>query len=604
MGQDQMPEKSIRSAIASRELDRRGLVKGVAIGATAAAVGAKATAQDASPMASPAGSPVASPVSGEAVTSITRAEYLAALREAYPLEEAASTGGQIIETNTTDISTLNPTIVSDTYSGLIMGFIFEPLVQYSALDGTIVPGALTDYWEVAADQVTYTFHLNPDAMWHDGTPVTAADCEYTFDAVVAEDSRSPRKGTVDLALASYRAVDDHTFELVSLTPSAVFLDNTANLFEIMPKHIWETVPIADISTDPGALGQDPARVIGSGPFKFVEWVLGQHVRLEANKDYWDQENVPVIDEYVYRVVGDANTAVASLRTGESDLVGVPFGDANPLRESNPELQIIDVDSAAFNFYLTLQDPEQNTMFTDVKVRQALHYALDRELLAQEVYDGFAQAAIGTQPILSPAYDPDRITTKYEYDPEKAISLLEEAGWTDTDGDGIVDKDGVKLSFEAQYAEGTATYETQIPYMQQMWRDIGVEMIPAATPFPTVLDNGNTASFEMMVLGFSWGYDGLQGDMFRTNAAPPSGFNFMRYSNEEYDRLDAEAMAEIDFDRRMDLVVEATNIVNEDAAVGVVCFRKNIYGASPRVHNFHPTPYSGYWWMSHAWVEEV
>lgn len=584
-------------------IDRRSLVAGSSALAAVAGVHA-ATAQSATPAGSPAASPVASPMTGEAFKSVTRAEYLAALLDAYPLEAPATMGGTLIDTVTTDIATVNPTIVGDSQSGYITSLIFESLVQYSAVDGSVIPGALTDYWEVAEDQITYTFHLQQNAAWQDGTPVTADDCTYTLDAILADDSLSPRKGTVELALASYRAVDDKTLELVGIAPSAIFLEETVMLFEIMAKHIWEDVPIADIGTDPGSLGQDASRVVGSGPFKFVEWQTGSLVRLAKNPDYWDQENVPYIDEFIFRVVADSNSAVLSLQKGETDLSTIGFSQADPLRESNPELQIIDVDSASFNYYCALMDPEKTTLFTDVKVRQALSYAIDRQLLAEEVYDGFAEPAIGTQPVLSPAYAPDRVNTRYEFDPGKAMQLLDEAGWTDSDGDGIREKDGTKFSFELQYPEGSATSETQIPYQQQMWRDIGVEMIPAAVPFQTMLDNGNSGSFDMIFLGFGWGFDGFQGTMFRTNAAPPAGFNFQRYSNEEYDQLDEQARGELDFDKRMDLLIEATNIVNDDAAAYIICFRKDIHGASPRVHNFLPTSYSGTWWIMKAWLDEV
>src|SRR5699024_8960779 len=141
------------------------------------------------------------------------------------------------------------------------------------------------------------------------------------------------------------------------------------------------VPPADWPSDPGSTGTDPARVIGTGPFKFVEWVLGDHVTLEKNADYWDETNIPVIDSYTYRVVGEATTPIAELQTGQSDVVEVPVAEANTLSESNPDLQIENFDTLSFNFYITNQDEAKGEVFTDLNVRQALHYALDRNLMA-------------------------------------------------------------------------------------------------------------------------------------------------------------------------------------------------------------------------------
>jgi len=591
---DQLVDKLRRGEMSRRGFMRRATALGLS-GAAAGMIARTAVAQDATPAAGGG--------TGEVIKSITREEANASIREAYQFEDAASTGGQLIHTMTTDIKTVNPILVSDTYSNWITNFVFEGLVGSSPVDGTIVPTGLADGWEVAEDGVTYTFFLNPNAKWHDGEPVTADDIIFSFDAVLAEDSLSVRKSTVELFLKEYKKIDDHTVQLIGIEPSAVFLDNTAGQFQIVPKHIWEGVPFGEWNSDAGSTGQDPARVIGSGPFKFVEWVLGDHVTLAKNAEYWDEANVPNIDEYIYRVVADASSAVASLQTGESDVAEVPFSQANPLRQSNPELQVNDFDTLAFNFYITNQDASRTELFTDVKVRQALHYALDRDLIAETVYQGFAIRADGTQPVLSVAYAPDRIETIYTYDPEKAKSLLDEAGWVEG-ADGVRAKDGVRLSFECTYAEGSATYEQQIPYMQQAWREVGVEMIPAAIPFPTLLDNNDAGNFEMSVLGFTWSVDGLQGDMFRCAAVPPSGFNMMRYCNEEYDKLDAASQVELDDEKRIDILVEASNIVNDEMAAGIIVFRKSIYGASPRVHNFFPNGYSNVWWVQYAWIDEA
>ncbi len=371
----------------------------------------------------------------------------------------------------------------------------------------------------------------------------------------------------------------------------------------MPKHIWEGVPAAEWPADPGSTGQDPSRVVGTGPFKFVEWLLGDHVTLEKNADYWDQDEVPVFDTYTYQVLADPASALAALQTGATDLTEIPFTQATPLRESNPELQILNYDTTSFNYYYTNQAEDKGLPFTDVKVRQALQYALDRDLIAETVYNGFAIRADGTQPVLSIAYAPDRINTVYTYDPEKAAALLDEAGWA-MGGDGIREKDGQRLSFETLYSEGVATYEQQIPYMQQAWREVGIEMIPSAIPFPTLLEVTDAGNYQMAVLGFNWDIDGTQDIMFACDATPPAGFNNMRYCNEEYDSLIEASKRELDLEKRIDILIEMSNIVNDDAAVGITVFRQSISGAAPRVHNFFPNGYSSVWWLTRAWLDQA
>jgi peptide/nickel transport system substrate-binding protein len=580
------------------ELSRRGFVRratALGISATAAGVLARnAVAQEATPGTDPA-------AVGATTRSITREEVDAAIAEEFQFEEPAQTGGDVLHVQTTDIQNLNTTITTDVYSNWIAGFIFDSLVGSSPIDGTVVP-SLADYWEASDDGVTYTFFLNQNAKFHDGTPLTAADVEFTFQSVLAEDSLSVRRGTVAPVLKELVVVDDHTVQLIANEPTATFVSDAAGQFGILPKHIWESVPFADFGADPGNTGQDPSRVIGSGPFKFVEWVQNDHVTLEKNADYWDTANVPVIDRYIYRVVADAATAVQSLVTGENDIAEIPFTQAETLRASNPELNIVDFDTTAFNYFYTQQDPARSPFFSEIPVRQALLYALDRELVAETVYQGFAIQANGTQPVLSVAYAPDRINTIYNYDPDTANSLLEEAGWVDSDGDGIREKDGVKFSFECLYSEGVATYEQQIPYMQQAWRAVGVEMVPTAVPFPTLSDASESGNFHMAVAGFNWDVDGSQEIMFGCDSTPPQGFNRMGYCNPEYDEIAAQARRELDPEARIDLLIEASNIANDEAAVGIMVFRKSIVGSSPRLHNYFPNGYGTVWSIPKVWVE--
>jgi peptide/nickel transport system substrate-binding protein len=580
------------------EISRRGFMRrATALGVSAAAAGMlirDAAAQ--TPEASPAGT-------GEVVTNeVTREEAQAAIDEAFPFEEPAVEGGQLIHVMTTDISTVNTVLTSDTYSSWIAGFVYDGLIGASVVDGREIPTGLADGWEVAEDGITYTLFLKEGIKWHDGEDFTADDVIMTFEKALAEDSQSVRKATIDEVLASFEKVDDLTVKFVAKFQTALFLTDALSQFGIMPEHIWGDVAPADWPADAGSTGQDASRVVGTGPFKFVEWVLGDHVTLEKNAEYWDTANVPVIDTYTYQVIADPASAIAALQTGQADVAEIPFAQANSLRESNPELQIVDFDTLSFNFYITNQDPAKGEVFTDVNVRKALHYALDRNVIAETVYDGFAIQADGTQPVLSIAYDPSRVNTIYNYDPEMAMSLLEESGWV-AGGDGIREKDGQRLSFECTYAEGASTYETQIPYMQQAWREVGVEMLPAAIPFPTLLENNDAGNFQMSVLGFSWSVDGGQHVMFGSEYTPPAGFNMMRYSNPDYDALIEPSLTELDVEKRIDILTEMSNIVNDDAAVGITVFRKSIMGASPRVKNFFPNGYSNVWWLTRAWLDD-
>ncbi len=611
----QRPDHDLIDALWSARIGRRDFVTraaaaGLSSAAVVAALRAMPTgAQDATPAATPIGTPGATPgaipvAGGEPFTSITRDEYLAQRRSTFPLEEPATDGGQIILGLTSDISTLNPILGSDVYSAYLTAMVFSQLGVASPIDGSIVPD-LADYWERAADGVTYTFHLNQNATWHDGTPVTAADVVFSFDATLAEGSLSPRRSSVALVLESYTAIDDHTVQLVSKGPISIFLEKSIALVGIVPKHIWEGVPFDETwGTDGGATGVDPARVVGSGPFLFTERVADSYVTISRNPNYWIPELIPTIDSYTIQVTPEASANIQALTTGQIDIAEVPFGQADTVAAANPQLVVANYPTTSFNYYTCrLDDTDRSPFFTEIPVRQAMMWALDRDLIAESVYQGYAVRADGTQPALSIAYAPDRIETIYTYNPDMANQLLDGAGWV-SGADGVRVKDGVRLSFECLFSEGVATYEQQIPAMQQYWKDVGIEMLPASVPFQTLSDAADSGDLQMAVWGFSWGFDGGQGDMFRSDAFRPNGFNTMRYSNPRYDELDAMQQRELDPDARVDILIEQSNIVNDEQAAGIIVFRSEIVGSQTRLHNYFPNGYGYVWSIPYAWVDSA
>lgn len=581
------------------DLSRRSFVRrATALGLSAAAAGSliqRAGAQDATPGASPSAG------GGTPADILSLEEYEALLQEEFPFEEVGNTGGQVIYGQTTDISTLNSVLTDDVYSGQIVALMFEGLVSGSVIDGADLPG-LAESWDISEDGLTYTVHLRQNVFWHDGEQFDADDVIATYDGALHPDSLSPRVATIEAVLESYSKIDQFTVEFVALDVIRTFVADAMGQFSILPEHIWGSVAAADWPTDPGATGQDPARVIGTGPFRFVEWVPADHVTVARNDAYWDTTNVPVIDELIYRVIPEASAAVQALITGEVDfLESTPPAEADSLRE-NQDLNVVDFDTFGFNWFSLNLDPAQSTLFVDVQLRQALLHALDRQLMADTIYFGYAIQADGTQPVLSFAYAPDQINTIYNYDPDRARELLAEAGWVDSDGDGIVEKEGQKLSFEVFFSEGVAQYEQQLPYMQQSWREIGVEAFPSAVPFPTLTDSADAGTFSCVVWGFNWDATGSQDAVFGTENAPPAGFNVMRYSNPEYDALIPLEKRELDRAAARDLLIQQSNIANDDAAAGIIVFRKNINSSRRTLHNFFPNGYGLLWSITKSWVE--
>jgi peptide/nickel transport system substrate-binding protein len=228
-------------------------------------------------------------------------------------------------------------------------------------------------------------------------------------------------------------------------------------------------------------------------------------------------------------------------------------------------------------------------------------ALDKQAIVDGVYAGFGEVAIGTQALTSPAYAPDRFDEKYEYDPERANALMEEAGWVDSDGDGIREKDGQAFSFPMLIAEGS-TGDLLIAEFQQRWADIGIEMTAEVVPFPTQIERFDALDFDLTLLGFSWGPDGGQGPMF-TCAAQEGGFNREGYCNPEYDELEEQQLRELDPEARREILIQQSQIVWRDLPVGIFRFAVGRTAVNDRLQNYYVNDYSFIWSFPFVWVQE-
>ncbi|MCC6315931.1 MAG: hypothetical protein IT337_18180 [Thermomicrobiales bacterium] len=541
----------------------------------------------------------ASPVASAAIVSPTRAEWTAAYEAEMAFTEPSTPGGTFIDSATYDIQTVQPLLAEENNSIAVAGMMFEPLVGGDPRTGEPAPNALADFWEIAPDRITYTFHLNRDARWHDGEPVTAADVIFSFDALANEKTGSVYTGTFNESVASYRAIDDYTVEVVAKQPRVDFLYTNMMAAVVVPKHIWGDIPVEKWATDPGATGQDPSRVVGSGPFKFQEWTPGESVTLVRNDDYYGK--VAWIDTYVRRVWPDQIAVVNALLNDELDVAGLEPADVAAI-EGTPGIAIEDFPTRNFSYLEFNLDPEVTTLFQDRDVRQAMMYAIDRQSIVDDILLGYAEVARGTQPVISYAYAPEDTTPVYEFDPEKAKQLLAAAGWTDSNGDGTVDKDGQELSFELLYPSGSPTSDQIAAYLQDAWKAVGVDAAPKSLEFPAMIEATTTdPSFAVALYGFQWDATFIQDAMFGCNQYQV-GFNDMRYCNPDLDKINAQAVVAFDEAQRRALLIQASNIVNEDLPVLVLDFGKSIVAYSDRVQNYAPNTWGGTP-LTYLWLEQ-
>ncbi|MDQ2683180.1 MAG: ABC transporter substrate-binding protein [Chloroflexota bacterium] len=558
------------------------------------------TSPDASPVTDASPAADASPVAASCVPgpSVTAAEQIALDEERYEIEQPANTEGTYVTGTIGDLQSVNPYIVEEQTSLAVVGYIFDTLTGGDSQTGQPVPGGVTDHWVLGEDCVTYTFHLRQDKVWHDGTPFTSADVAFSFESLSDPALASPYTGSFLDAVASWNVIDDYTIEIVSNGVRADFLNNAA--FFIIPKHIWESVPRDQWATDPGSTGQDTSRVVGTGPFTFQSWEQGQEIRLARYEGYTPRP--AWISEVVLRIFADSEAQLNAFLTGELDDIGLEPEQVSVVEADTDQFSIEAYPYRGFTYYEFNLNPDTTVRFQDVRVRQAFMWAIDRQSIVDNILLGYGEVANGTQPSISYAYAPDQIDTIYTYDPDRARALLAEAGWTDTNGDGTVDKDGVEMAFEFLYPSGSATNDTLVAYLQDAWSQVGIGITPIAMEFSALIEATTTnPTFEMALYGFGWDSTFIQDVMFACDMYQ-IGFNDMKYCNPELDALGEQIKVTVDQDQRRALMIQYSNIVNEEQPVGIINFSVQIAAWNNRVHNYFPNAWGGLG-VTYIWIEE-
>lgn len=495
----------------------------------------------------------------------------------------AVTGGHVTLGTFGDAKILNPILSTDSVSNDIINLIFSPLVRVTPPDGKVA-GVLAESWKTSEDGLTYTFTLRKGVKFHDGKEVTAEDVKFTYDSILDEEINSPRHSDLLGAVAGTESIavkDPYTIEFKLKGPYAPFLVSIP-IYGILPKHILGDKKGNDFNS----ADFNTKNPVGSGPFKFKEWVKDNHITLEAFPDYFMGR--PKIDEYIMKVVKDATVVAAQLKTGEVDYAVFEPAMLAEL-EQVPHLNIKKYDDYNFTFYAYQLDPSKTDLFQEKAVRQALLYGLDRQAIVDSVLFGQGVVANSIFPLPSWAYDPEG-NPEYKYDPSKAQQLLDEAGWKPGPA-GIREKNGKKFAFTVYTNAGNKVRESVIAIIQEQWKEIGIEVTPQPEEWNAFLNRiTTTKDFEMFVVGFNWIIDPDESAMWSTEGQE-GGFNLNSYSNEKADKLLADALKENDQDKRKALYAELDKLILDELPSPILFFAKRLYAVNKRVQNLEPNPYS-------------
>ncbi len=429
-------------------------------------------------------------------------------------------GDIMVEGSIGDASNLIPLLASDSTSHGIAGMVYNGLVKYDK-DLHIV-GDLASAWEISRDGLVITFHLRKDVKWHDGRPFTAADVLFTYQATI--DPRTPTAYAGDfLKVKKAEILDAHTFRATYDKPFAPALMSWSSA--ILPRHLLAGKDIAK-----SKLARHP---VGTGPYMFKEWVSGQKIVLAANPDYF--EGRPYIDGYILRIIPDMATMFLELRARGIDRMGLSPLQFTRQTENNLFRKNFNKYRYLSFSYTYLGYNLQKPLFADKRVRQAISHMINREEIIQGVLLGLGQVATG--PYKPGTWAQNDRVKKYPYDPQLARELLAEAGWKDTNGDGILDKDGQPFTFEIITNQGNDVRSKCAEIIQRRLAEVGIIVKIRVIEWAAfVNDFINKRKFDATLLGWTIPLDPDIYDVWHSSKTAPEELNFVSYKNKEVDEL--------------------------------------------------------------------
>ncbi len=457
-------------------------------------------------------------------------------------------GDAIIIGSIGDASNLIPIISSDSSSHEVAGFIYNGLVKYDK-DYTIV-GDLAESWEVSEDNLTFTFHLRKDVKWQDGVPFTSDDVMFTYKLMI--DPNTPTAYAADFLLVKEaKNPDPYTFIVTYNEPFAPALISWG--IWIMPKHLLEG---KDITTS--ELGRNP---VGLGPYRFKEWSTGEKIVLASNHDYF--EGRPYIDQVIYRIIPDTATMFLELKSGGVDWMGLsPIQYKHQTDDASFKQNFVTYKYLADGYtYLgfNLKDPK----FADKRVRRAISYAIDKQEIIDIVLLGLGEIATGPYKPGTWQYNAD--VQRYDYDPDKAKDLLAEAGWKDTDGDGILDKDGVPFSFTIVTNQGNELRAKSAELIQNKLKNVGIKVNIRIVEWAAFLSEFiEPKDFEAVILAWNILQDPDLFDVWHSSKIGPNELNHISFANPEVDRLLEEGRRTLDRDERKEYYDRMQEILADEA----------------------------------------
>lgn len=515
----------------------------------------------------------------------------------------APVGGLFRDRFSVPPSQLHPLNATDLYANQVLDRIYEQLTEVDVETLEFIP-LLAKSWEVGADKKTYTFHLDPRARWQDGRPLTAEDVAFSFQVMFHEKLRTRGKWQAYYSnFERVEVIDTHTVRFFAK------IDHFRNFVNIGSLRVLPKQGFPDEDPNKTPLSKVP---MGSGSYRFDRWERASAVRLQRHDGYWGwdlpqnrgRNNYQL---WMTKIIQTDKVALESLKKGELDLMtftpeqwtletnGSDFAEA-PGRPGR--IVKLDVQNKSPRSYRYVGWNLEHAIFSDKRVRWAMSHLFDRETIIEKFYYGLDETAVGPFAANSRYASPKVVPVSYSV--REALRLLREAGWSDSDGDRVLDKDGRPLRFTIM----TADPETSVKVLtltKENMRRAGVDLRIQVVDWSTLLELIDEYRFEAVMLGWnrtSWPDPTA---LWHSDSAVKGGLNLVRYKNPEVDRLIEAGVKSIPESERIDLYQRIHEMIFADQPYTFLVERSHqLMGYTARLGTVKPwyayEVGQNYWWV--------
>ena len=503
----------------------------------------------------------------------------------YNKEFKNSDGGSLVNAMAGEPSNLIAMIAGDSASSAIAGNIFNSLVKYD--ENLDYAPDLAESWIISNNQKTITFKLKKDLKWADGAPLTSEDVLFTWKLITDPNTRTPYGSDYQLVINA-STPDALTFRITYATSYAPALD-TWTALHILPKHI-----LKDEDINKTFFSRKPT---GSSFYRLEEWISGQQLVLKTNKN--STLGTPLINKLISRIIPDTSSQFLELTADNIDLMNI-----NPIQYQRvfPARKDLQQKIALYkelgNGYTYLGFNLKKEPFSDIRVRQALNYAIDKDEVIKGVLLGLGE------PISSP-YKPgtrwnNPKLSPYPYKPEKALKLLSDAGYI-KNSNGLLEKNGKPLKFEIITNQNKQREMTAV-LIQRRLQEIGIEVSIRVIEWASFVNRFiKTGDFDVVVLGWGLSLDPDQFNIWHSSQQGPGQFNFLGYENKEVDKLLELGRKELNPLKREKIYHKFSKYLLEDSPIVYLYAGYGLSAVHKRVKGIKkPAPPAGIYHNNYDW----